>query len=216
MITVGSSSSTAPAADAVPEEAKRRVPLITIPITLAVGLLVAAGYVGSRILAAKPQATAVAVASNPAGSTPETPTVSPPVVSLQTGAAQPAQETTVATPAEPAPPAAIPARKEAPRIASSRVEAKSDSDQVPAQGDNVDLIAPQPGQRYLQIAAISSRMVPKFLSDLSRYNVQASMAPGPREGVVRVVIGPFSDREVLARAKAQIQIKWPDCFVRLY
>jgi cell division septation protein DedD len=90
------------------------------------------------------------------------------------------------------------------------------SGEVSAQDKALGLIAPQHGERYLQIAAISSHMVPSFLADLKKYNVQASVAPGPHDGLVRIVIGPFSDRDSTARAKDQIQTKWPDCFARLY
>src|SRR5579862_263322 len=63
MITVGSSSGTSGAGDALPEASKRRIPLVTIPITLAVGLLVGVVYVGNRIFASKTHATVVVVSS---------------------------------------------------------------------------------------------------------------------------------------------------------
>jgi hypothetical protein len=78
------------------------------------------------------------------------------------------------------------------------------------------LIAPRHGERYLQIAAIPAGAAQKFVAGLGRYNLQASVAPGPNDGLVRVVIGPFRDWEAASALKSQIQAKWPDCFVRLY
>ena len=95
-------------------------------------------------------------------------------------------------------------------------EAKSDTAPQGTQSGGEGLIAPRHGERYLQIAAISASVAQKFLAGLGRYNLQASVAPGPHDGLVRVVIGPFPDRESVAAAKAQIESRWPDCFVRLY
>ena len=216
MITIGSSSSrpdenAAPDGDGVAEKPPKRIPLTAIPVILSVGLLVAAGYVGNRIWAARPHATAVAgtIAAN----------------------AQTVPAETVKAPATAAvasKPGSIPTVVPKPAAAQSK-ESPVDGQLVKplptplesigseqAVENNLDLIAPQPGQRYLQIAAINARYRQKFLSDVSRYNVQASVAPGPNESLVRIVIGPFSDRETLAAAKAQIQLQWPDCFVRIY
>ncbi len=87
---------------------------------------------------------------------------------------------------------------------------------VAGTGNDTDLIDPEPGQRYLQIAAISSRAVDWFTADLRRNNMQVRLAPGPHEGLVRVLIGPFPDWDSLYAMKAQIQRMWPDTFVRAY
>jgi len=213
MLTVGSSSATPASAEgdtaeAPAKDSRKRVPLIAIPITLSVGLLVAAGYVGNRILSSRKQATAVVVASLPiapraavvAAPTPpeaETPRPSPSEGPRQSTAPQRA--------------ASAPAKEAADDTTSARV-AHSDG---PA-SDSEALIAPRHGERYLQIAAISASAAQKFLAGLGRYNLQASVAPGPHDGLVRVVIGPFPDRESVAAVKAQIESQWPDCFVRLY
>src|SRR5271154_1023576 len=67
MINVGASSSTPEAeqtaARTAQEEPKERVPLMAIPITLAIGLLVAAGYVGNRILFSQGHATPLVAAA---------------------------------------------------------------------------------------------------------------------------------------------------------
>ncbi len=212
MLTVGSSSAT----DAPPERADsqaaedssgKRVPLIAIPITLSVGLLVAAGYVGNRVMTSRKHATAVVVASAPV--------LSPLVAAAPTAPSRVEAEPPIEKP--PAvqskvqsseTPVAKPPADPSPRAAVSAIDTADDS------GDG--LIAPRHGERYLQIAAISASAAQKFLAGLGRYNLQASMAPGPHDGLVRVVIGPFPDWESVSAVKSQIQAMWPDCFVRLY
>jgi cell division septation protein DedD len=212
MLTVGSLSAT----DASPERdagetaegsSGKRVPLMAIPITLSVGLLVAAGYVGNRVITSRTHATAVAVASAP-------------VLSPRLAAVPAAPPRVEAEPPSEDPPAvrskvqtseakvAKPAADPTPRAAVTAIDSADDS------GDG--LIAPRHGERYLQIAAISASAAQKFLAGLGRYNLQASVAPGPHDGLVRVVIGPFPDWESVTAVKSQIQAMWPDCFVRLY
>ncbi|HUJ48613.1 MAG TPA: SPOR domain-containing protein [Bryobacteraceae bacterium] len=212
MVTVGSSSATdaspeRDASEAAAESSGQRVPLIAIPITLSVGLLVAAGYVGNRIIASRKHATAVVVASAPVPSTvlaaavPASPRVeaappieNPPAVQRKVQSS----ETPVAKPpADPSPPAAV-------AVTNS------------AEDSDGGLIAPRHGERYLQIAAVSASVAQKYLAGLGRYNLQTSLAPGPHDGLVRVVIGPFPDWDSVSAVKSQIQAMWPDCFVRLY
>ncbi len=208
MLTVGCSSATdaspeRDASEAAEDSSGKRVPLIAIPITLSVGLLVAAGYVGNRIIASRKHAAAVVVASAP---------VLSPRLAAVIPASPPAKSET-ALPKAPEvhnaqTPVAKPPADPAPRAAVAAIDSANDSDS--------GLIAPRHGERYLQIAAISASAAQKFLAGLGRYNLQASVAPGPHDGLVRVVIGPFPDWESVSAAKSQIQAMWPDCFVRLY
>ena len=194
----------------------KRVPMIAIPIMLSVGLLLAVGYVTVRIVAAR-RATAVIVTA-----------IEKPAPVVASAAAPVANSP--ATPASAANPESQPATSSAPRVSNpdaSLADPQAPGGPTVAQadpspsllsdtGEPMDLIAPQHGERYLQIAAISSRAAQKFLSELSRYHLEANIARGPKDGLVRVVIGPFADRESLARTKAEIQNMWPDCFVRTY
>src|SRR5579872_2730251 len=56
MVTFGSSPSAGPGISGGPADSVKRV-RIAIPVTLVVGLVVAAGYVGSRIIGSRPQRT---------------------------------------------------------------------------------------------------------------------------------------------------------------
>ena len=201
MLTIGSSSVTHTSSEpelseAVAKNPRKRVPLMTIPVTLAVGLLLGAGYVGYRVIASRH--AQVVIVSAPA-SVPTAPT----------------------SPAAEAAPAGTPEVQEVKEKSLAESHAIPPIEPAPiapnaAKNETGDLIAPQHGERYLQIAAISASAAQKFISGLSRYNLEANVAPGPHDGLVRVVIGPFPDRESAASIKAQIQTTWPDCFVRLY
>ena len=218
MITIGSSSSRPDESgdqdvSEAAEKPPKHIPLAAIPVILAVGLVVAAGYVGTRIWAARPHTTAVAGATVASpqkvpGPATRTPAVSSRPVSTSTVVTTPAATTPATVNKQPAREAEVLTPLPTPIEMLGAEQATRD--------DNLDLIAPQHGERYLQIAAINARYTQKFLAEASRYNVQASVAPGPNENLVRVVIGPFSDREALATAKAQIQLQFPDCFVRVY
>jgi len=223
MIKVGPSPSILEPENPATEQPKKPIPLTAIPITLAIGLVVALGYVGIRVMAPSAHATTIVLPKPAADHSlanaevpqPVTADVAPsaviapaPVVhsvsaaataDVRPGLVARAQESPVPTP--PSDPL------DAPQASPSQASAAE---------KNLDLIAPRPGERYLQIAAIAASMVPSFLADLKKYNVRASVAPGPHDGLVRIVIGPFADRDSAARAKDQIQTKWTDCFVRLY
>jgi cell division septation protein DedD len=201
----------------VAEQLKRRL-VLAIPITLSVGLLVAAGYVGHRIITGNPQAAPVQ-AAGPMRNIEPTRNTQP---AQPVTAAPPAARENVRTPAPKAVPVAqeavARARKPSPPEAAAAPEndlRENPAEPVAADSDAA-LIDPQPGQRYLQIAAISVRAVSWFLSDLESKHLQVRLAPGPSEELRRVLIGPFPDWDSLNRTKAQIQKAWPDCFVRAY
>jgi cell division septation protein DedD len=185
---------------------KKGPPLYVIPLTLSIGLVVAATYIGNRVLASKSHAVR-STESVSATLKPPAPAVASPVGNdkVQTSVAdttplksERAVDSKIAPPRESAPP-------------SSQAAAP------PVTGDPSDaMIVPRPGERYLQLAAIPTQTAPKFLSKLRGDNLQASVAAGPSEGLVRVLVGPFSDRDSLDRAKAQLDVLKLDCFVRVY
>jgi cell division septation protein DedD len=232
MIKIGVSSTTPEPGPEASQQPKERIPLMAIPATLAVGLLVAGVYVGNRVFASRGHATPIVVVKpEPVSDPVAKPTAFGPLPSgtqaSKVVARQPSPASPVTTPASQG--STVPHAATVPIFNSSAPKAEVQSSPVvvtaenqearsseTAGGNDSGLIAPQHGERYLQIAAISSHMVPSFLADLKKYSVQASVAPGPHDGLVRIVIGPFSDRDSIARAKDQIQTKWPDCFVRLY
>jgi cell division septation protein DedD len=190
-------------------ESKQAGPLlIVIPITLSVGLFVAAAYIAGRVSAAKsplPDSTqnveAPAVVS--AVDNEQVPSIPAPPVPIQfEKAAAPKPET----------------QETETQKTEGQTESTTASNHVVAEEGAEDhssyaLIDPQPGEKFIQIAAISSPSVPKVLSELHGDNIQASVAPGPREGVVRILVGPFSDENSLGRAKTELRVLRPGSFV---
>jgi cell division septation protein DedD len=179
----------------------RRLSRIYIATILAAGLLVAAGYVGTRIFAGKSHAATARNASsnqvrpNPASSNPATPAVTPAVLEK------------TQTPEPPAPPTASP---------SLEVQAAVPTAQERASADAEGFAIPQHGERYLQVAALSTPAVMRYVSELRRSQLQAVVAPGPRPGIARILIGPFSDRDSLESVRARLQMLGVIPFVRSY
>jgi cell division septation protein DedD len=181
--------------DTLPEEdVKRRIPLVWIPITLGIGLLIAALYLRGRIVAAHPPAKPQVV--HVAAPAPVAPVV---------------QKAPEAPPQKPAPPSAAP--KE---IATTKEPAGVD---VPAINDgtaDIPMIAPHPGQRYIQIGALNGELTRHFIQRLRKQNLNPHVAPGPTPTLLRVLIGPFDDREALNTEKAQLELEGIPTFVRQY
>jgi cell division septation protein DedD len=183
-------------------EERRRLSRIYIATILAAGLLVAAGYVGTRIFAGKSHrpgtvrnSSSNEVRSNPASSNPAAPAVTPAVL-------EEAQ-----TPEHPAPPTATPAVE---------AQAAVPTAQEPAPSAAEGFATPEHGERYLQVAALSTPAVMRYVDELRRSQLQAVVAPGPRPGIARILIGPFSDRESLESVRARLQMLGVSPFVRSY
>lgn len=192
---------------------------MVIPITLSVGLLVAAGYVGHRIVTAKSQPVQpvqnAVVAPPPAAKL--APVAEEPVVEEKVQATEaPRVQVQAPAPAVQHEPAAVPQAAPPSELVATQEQAAQENVLESVTDDGSALIDPQPGQRYLQIAAISSQAVTWFMADLRRNHLEVRLAPGPREGLRRVLIGPFPNWDSLNATKAQIQKMWPDCFVRVY
>ena len=184
MITINPSSdsddaATAPEVAASIEEHKKRIPLVWIAATISIGLLIAAIYLGTRIVTAHKTAVRVAVS------------VAAPVA------------ITKPTDPPPLPPAA-------PTVVTPTAESEHDSDNA------IPLITPHTGERYLQVGALDAEATRRFVERLRREKLEPHVAPGPKPELMRVLIGPFDNREALMEKKAQIESEGMDTFVREY
>ena len=185
--------------DPAEDSGSRKQPsLFVIPITLSVGLMLASAYVGNRVFVARYQSSAKSVAAN-AHAVPSAPVVAAPPVVI--------------------PPAAKPASQPVPPQTSQLPETTRSAPERPtkiaeAAGDG--LIDPQPGERYLQVSATTAEAARKLVAQLRQDNFLAGIAPGPNDGTVRVLVGPFADQEALERTKAQLDTTRPGSFLRIY
>jgi cell division septation protein DedD len=81
---------------------------------------------------------------------------------------------------------------------------------------NFTVITPQPGERYLQVAAVSPHMVLVYIDKLQEVNLTAVVAPGPTPDLLRILVGPFPDRDSMDQTKAQLITSGRSPIVRVY
>ena len=118
-------------------------------------------------------------------------------------------------------PPASPAKIETPAI-KARVNLPTQAPPKPApKPANVEakaftLVTPQPGERYLQIAAVTPHMVLTYVDTLRKVNLDAVVAPGPTPDLLRILVGPFSNQNSMDQAKAQLEAAGKSPIIRSY
>jgi cell division septation protein DedD len=186
---VTNDASAPPKADPNIESNKKRIPLASIPATLSIGLLIAAMYLGGRIIAAHRPATPVAHTTITAPQLEQTQTEQAPAQApIAVTAVQ--QEVKPEPTAIPDPDASLP--------------------------DAMPMITPQAGERYIQVGALDPEATRRFVQYLRREKLEPHVAPGPKPELLRVLIGPFDDRNVANERQAQLQLEGIASFVRKY
>jgi cell division septation protein DedD len=173
-----------------PEEThKERMSLVWIPATLSVGLLIAAAYLGSRILTAQ-HATGVKIK------------IAAPVTSVPTA---------------PVPAAMVQADPQ-PKAPSVQPEAAAPPPELPklAADEQIPMIDPQAGERYIQVSALTEEAARRYIRELRQAKFEPHIAPGPRPELMRVLIGPFADQDALALAQSDLARAGITNFVRRY
>jgi len=78
------------------------------------------------------------------------------------------------------------------------------------------LITPRAGEIYLQLAALVPHTVLRYLDELHAQDLEPCVAPGPTPELLRVLVGPFPDKESLAKAKAKLDAEKMAWIVRAY
>jgi cell division septation protein DedD len=199
--STGGDSAAPPALETAPssEEHKKRIPLIWIPATLSVGLLIAAIYLGGRIVSAHPHGTPAAALKVVRTAAP-TPAPAQPVASAS-ATNEPANQP---TPIKEPPPAPQP-------VSSEQVAPATPNDEIP-------IITPKTGERYIQVGALDLEMTAtrRFVERLRNEKLEPHVAPGPKPELMRVLIGPFDNPDALSARQAQLQAEGIDTFVRQY
>ena len=188
--------------DEAVEEHKKTIPLVWIPATLVVGLLIAGIYLGGRIVAAhgRPRTEVVSAATSTPPPAPPKPAVTPPVVESEIPESKPEAKESAKTepPSAPQKPAG-----------AEPLTAVSPEDGIP-------MITPSPGQVFIQVGALDQEATRRFVQRLRADKLDPHVAPGPKPQLMRVLIGPFDNREALNEKKAQIESEGIDTFVREY
>jgi cell division septation protein DedD len=206
---------------------KKPIPLVWIPATLCVGLLIAAVYLGGRIV------TAHSSAATPVKTKPSVTHAAPVVAQATPVVAKPepvvAKAEPVVAKAEPVVPAAPvqakaepkpEARKpEAPKPAKPAAPQQAKSEPAPLEkvpGEPVPMIVPKGGERYIQVGALDLERTRRYIGHLREARLEPHVAPGPTPEMLRILIGPFADRDSLASIKTQLDRAGIDNFVREY
>ncbi len=188
------------------EDRKKRLLWIWIPVVIGLGLLVAAGYVGGRILT-KPQASSE-------------PSVAAPVAQTATAAPVTSSNSTSQSEITPVAPAVSSAASADPaKPTPSNSQAAPDPKGVDPKGldpKGLDVITPQPGERYIQISALNTEAARRYVNELRNGPLEPHLAPGPTPTLLRVLIGPFKDAASLSSTRSDLLAAGIDCFVREY
>lgn len=172
---------------------KKRIPLVWIPATLTVGLLIAAVYLGGRIV------TAHRLPVQPVAGTKNVVTQAPQLPVAQPVIAGPVIAAVVKPPIEPGMKSDV-----KPKLTSS------------AAVGPVPVIEPRAREFYIQLGALNQEATNRFVQHLRNKNLEPRVAPGPTPGIMRVLIGPFDNRDAVNERKAQLQAEGFDSFVRRY
>jgi cell division septation protein DedD len=78
------------------------------------------------------------------------------------------------------------------------------------------MITPRAGERYIQIGALDEDATRRFVRKLRGEKIEPHVAPASKPELLRILIGPFSDRDVLDAEKAQLELQGLETLVRLY
>lgn len=199
-------------------EKLRKTVYIGFAATVAVTLAVAAVYIGGRVFAARPVDPApVVVAKAAPAPAPAAAVVKPPPIATPTpkaAAAEPKKEFASST--SQAPTASAPAAPNAPVRAAqpspTTNSAASATDPAPVR----NLVAPKPGELYLQLAALGPHSLDHFLTELNGRGIHVVVAPAPDAGLQRVLVGPFANHDSLRQQKQTLDASGIESFVREY
>jgi hypothetical protein len=215
------------------EAPKKPMPLIWVPATLGLGLLIALVYLGGRILTAKSHTSP---AARQAMSAPKTPAISPaapkePVIAKTPEPVLQAKAVPAVAPVPEVKPV-IEAKPETKPVATPAAEIKPVPQAKPvveakptqevksianaASDADLPLITPQTGQRYIQIGALGPKATRRYLDEMRRGNLDPHAAPGPSPDLIRVLVGPFRDRDSLGTVQAQLDAAGIPNFIRAY
>lgn len=186
--------------EAAPEKYRKPMSAIWIPATLSVGLLIAAIYLGGRIVTTNSHAAVAAhVTAKPAPAPVQSEPAPAPVPVLIPDRKK------IVEPIATAPPPPLPTPKPEPTL--SREDAT---------GQQVQMIDPQAGERYIQVGALDLELTKRYIPRLRAAKFEPHVAPGPTPGLLRILIGPFPDRDALNSTKTELDRGGFANFIRLY
>jgi cell division septation protein DedD len=175
---------------------KKPIPMVSIPAIISIGLVIAAAYLVTRIVTAHRPAPAPRPSASAMVKPPSAPA---PVPSAKVPADIPVAKATavIKTEAKPA-------------------EQLKDVSKAVAAEDAIPMITPKTGERYIQIAALDDEATRRFVRKLRNEKIEPHVAPASKPELLRILIGPFENRDALNAEKAQLEHEGMQTFVRQY
>jgi cell division protein FtsN len=77
-------------------------------------------------------------------------------------------------------------------------------------------VTPKHGEKYVQIAAFGPKALESYLRQLESNGLHPVIAPGPSDGIFRILIGPYTNMETLEQTRRTLQVVGMDSIVRAY
>ncbi len=77
-------------------------------------------------------------------------------------------------------------------------------------------VDPKSGDLYLQLAALGTNSTNEYLKTLNAKGIHPHIAPGPSEGLHRILIGPYADKAALKKELQALRTSGIETFVRAY
>jgi cell division protein FtsN len=77
-------------------------------------------------------------------------------------------------------------------------------------------VTPRPGEKYVQVAAFGPKALESYLRQLESKGLHPLVAPGPSDGIHRILIGPYTNPETLEQTRRTLQVVGMDSIIRSY
>jgi len=88
--------------------------------------------------------------------------------------------------------------------------------QEPAAKPGRRTVTPRPGEKYVQVAAFGPKALDSYLRQLENKGLHPLVAPGPADGIHRILIGPYTNPETLEQTRRTLQVVGMDSIIRSY
>ena len=95
---------------------------------------------------------------------------------------------------------------------SSKPGKQPDSSTLPVRRN----VNPRPGEKYVQVAAFGPKALEAYLRALESKGLHPLVAPGPADGIHRILIGPYTNPETLEQTRRTLQVVGMDSIIRSY
>jgi cell division septation protein DedD len=168
-------------------------------VVILFGVFFTMGYIVGRN-------SAPAVAAAPAPARTETAEARTPAVAVQPAPVfQPPAPASQPAPQTPPPPRVTrteAATEPAPAVEKPKPEPPKREPPAPKPAADPE---PGPGRLYLQVAAVGRPEAELEVNTLKKRGFPAHVGPGPREGIFRVLVGPYKTAADAARIKAELE-----------